>query len=416
MSDRKISDEEKNARAWELAGKLVATDSSDPGAYEGEIGKWIFDWLEKCICKEGGAFADQVILERSQVLPGRFNVRAKIPGRKQENPGSPSALDLPGLVYICHMDTVMLGEGWDEDTPPLGAVEKNGCLYGRGACDMKSGLACAMEIFAEMVHEMAERQELPRRSFSLIGTVDEEDFMRGVEKAIVDGWVRKDDWILDTEPTDGQIQVAHKGRTWFELTIRGITAHASNPWKGADAIAAMAEAVSSIRKAIAACPVHEDLGISTVTFGQIAGGYRPYVVPDSCKVWIDMRLVPPTDTASAVRIIEEAVRKAEEEVPGVKGSYVITGDRPYVEKDGNAPLLQALKAACRKRGYEAQVGSFNGYTDTAVIAGKLENHNCMSYGPGSLELAHKPNEYVPYADVKRVRSVLGQLAKDVLWD
>lgn len=126
--------------------------------------------------------------------------------------------------------------------------------------------------------------------------------------------------------------MAHKGRTWFELTITGITAHASNPWKGADAIAAMAEAISSIRKEIKACPKHHDLGISTVTFGQITGGYRPYVVPDSAKVWIDMRLVPPTDTAAAKAIVDRAIRKAEEEIPGVKGSYIITGDRPYVEK------------------------------------------------------------------------------------
>ena len=104
-----------------------------------------------------------------------------------------------------------------------------------------------------------------------------------------------------------------------------------------------------------------------------------------------MRLVPPTDTAAAKAIVDRAIRKAEEEIPGVKGSYIITGDRPYV------------------------VGSFNGYTDTAVIAGTLMNHNCMSYGPGSLELAHKPNEYVPYEDVCRVEKVLSVLAENVLF-
>ena len=240
--------------------------------------------------------------------------------------------------------------------------------------------------------------------------------MRGVEAAIKAGWVTKNDWLLDTEPTDGQIQVAHKGRTWFELTMTGITAHASNPWKGADAIAAMAEAISSIRKEIKACPAHHDLGISTVTFGQIIGGYRPYVVPDSAKVWIDMRLVPPTDTAAAKAIVDRAIRKAEEEIPGVKGSYIITGDRPYVEKDDASELLANLKAAVKETtGEEAVVGSFNGYTDTAVIAGTLMNHNCMSYGPGSLELAHKPNEYVPYEDVCRVEKVLSVLAENVLF-
>ena len=282
---------------------------------------------------------------------------------------------------------------------------------------MKSGLACALTAFKNMVKKVGEKGELPQKPFAMICSVDEEDFMRGVEAAIKAGWVTKDDWILDTEPTDGQIQVAHKGRTWFELTLTGITAHASNPWKGADAIAAMAEAISSIRKEIKACPAHHDLGISTVTFGQITGGYRPYVVPDSAKVWIDMRLVPPTDTAAAKAIVDRAIRKAEDEIPGVMGSYIITGDRPYVEKDDNSKLLANLKAAVEKvTGEEAVVGSFNGYTDTAVIAGTLLNHNCMSYGPGSLELAHKPNEYVPYEDVCRVQKVLTALAENVLFD
>ena len=280
---------------------------------------------------------------------------------------------------------------------------------------MKSGLACALTAFSGILKKVGQGAR-PARPLVFIGTVDEEDFMRGVEAAIRWGWATKQDWYLDTEPTDGQIQVAHKGRLWFELTMEGITAHASNPWKGADAIAAMAEAVSLIRRRIKDCPAHHDLGISTVTFGQIEGGYRPYVVPDRCRVWIDMRLVPPTDTAAAKRIMDEAVRTAQDEVPGVKGSYVVTGDRPYVEKDDQSPLLAALRrAALEVTGREAEVGSFNGYTDTAVIAGTLGNHNCMSYGPGSLELAHKPNESVPFEDVRRCGWVLGRLAEDVVF-
>ena len=148
---------------------------------------------------------------------------------------------------ICHMDTVVIGDGWT--LPPFEAIEKDGKIYGRGACDMKSGLACALTAFKNMVKKVGERGELPEKPFSMICSVDEEDFMRGVEAAIKAGWVTKDDWILDTEPTDGQIQVAHKGRTWFELTITGITAHASNPWKGADANCSHGQnAISSIRK------------------------------------------------------------------------------------------------------------------------------------------------------------------------
>lgn len=403
----------EQCEAWELARQLVQMDSSDPGAYEGQIGDWIYGWFKNQILgaglelreQPGGALGDQpgsVLLCREEVLPGRSNVMARIPGTKGG----------AALIYICHMDTVMLGDGWDEGKPPLGAVVQDGRLYGRGACDMKSGLACALTAFSRALGQTGQTGKWPRRPLVFIGTVDEEDFMRGVEAAIRSGWVTDKDWILDTEPTDGQIQVAHKGRTWFELTMAGITAHASNPWKGADAIAAMAESISLIRRRILACPEHHDLGRSTVTFGQITGGYRPYVVPDSCKVWIDMRLVPPTDTGAAREILEEAIRAAEEAVPGVKGSYVVTGDRPYVEKDEASMLLEALCGACRDvNGQAVQVGSFNGYTDTAVIAGTLHNHNCMSYGPGSLELAHKPNEWVPYEDVARCQKVLWRLAE-----
>ena len=382
-----------NSDAMELTMNLVRIDSTDPGAYEGEIGEFIFQYLKGL----------DVPVIKKEVLPGRFNVMARLEGEEQA----------PALVYICHMDTVTTGEGWT--VSPFGAEVIKGRIYGRGACDMKSGLACALSAFTSMALKARDGQK-PKRTLVFIGTVDEEDFMRGAEAAIADGWVTKDCWVLDTEPTNGRIEVAHKGRTWFEITVKGITAHASTPWKGADAIAAMAELISFIRRRIASCPVHPDLGASTVTFGQIEGGYRPYVVPDSCRVWIDMRLVPPRDTTSAVTIVEDAIADAIQEIPGITASYQITGNRPYVEKDEQSPLLKALGEACQKvTGEPAAVSFFPGYTDTAVIAGTLGSHNCMSYGPGDLELAHKPDEYVPCEDILRCEEVLTQLAKDLLF-
>lgn len=240
--------------------------------------------------------------------------------------------------------------------------------------------------------------------------------MRGVEQAIEDGWVTENSYVLDAEPTNGQIQVAHKGRTWFEITVSGQTAHASTPWKGADAIAAMAEIISYIREDISHCPPHPDLGRSTVTFGQIQGGYRPYVVPDQCRLWIDMRLVPPTDTAAAKAIVSKALKRAEGLIPGISAVYKITGDRPSIEKDEGSHLLACLKKAVwEATGKEALVTVFPGYTDTAVIAGALHNKNCMSYGPGSLELAHKPDESVPCEDILRCEEVLTRLADSLLF-
>ena len=392
--------------AWELARKLVQIDSSDPGAYEGEIEPHIRTWLRQRIENLPESLASRVSIDELEVLQGRTELMATIPG----------ATDEPRLVFICHMDTVTLGDGWDDDIDPLSGLIRGDRLYGRGACDMKSGLASAMVAFEATLEKMARTGKLPRRGLSLICSVDEEDFMRGVEAAIKQGWIGASEWVVDTEPTDAQIQVAHKGRTWFELTIQGVTAHASQPWKGADAIAAMAVAINQIHREIGSQPTHDELGRSTVTFGQIEGGYRPYVVPDSCKVWIDMRLVPPCDTQAATKIVEGAITAAENEVEGCHGSYVITGDRPAVERDPASPLLaELLESTADVTGTSAEVGIFTGYTDTAVIAGTCQNHNCMSYGPGSLALAHKPNEYVPHEDVCRAQAVLTRLAERICW-
>lgn len=406
--------------AWELTQSLVQIDSSDPGAYETEIEAWIKGFFEGRIASLPGWLSDAISVEELEVLPGRKNLMVTVPGTTEE----------PRLVYICHMDTVVLGDGWDVATPALSGLVKDNKMYGRGAADMKSGLACAMHATLQLIDAANIAGRLPERGFSLICTVDEEDFMRGVEAAIQKGWVGSEEWVLDTEPTDRQIQVAHKGRTWFELDFTGITAHASKPEQGADAIAAAAIAISRIHTAFAGLPTHEELGASSVTFGQITGGYRPYVVPDACKVWIDMRLVPPTTTQAAEKTVAEALAAAEEAVPGCRASYVITGDRPYVERDPDSGLLAALLQVCHdvvdtpaaelpgtRPGSDVagptQVGIFTGYTDTAVIASSCANHNCMSYGPGNLALAHKPNEWVDKADVERCESVLTGLIRRV---
>ena len=274
--------------AWRLAQELVRIDSSDPGAYEDEIERYIKALVEAQLERLSHPVLYAVQVEELEVLPGRRNLKVTVPGQSDE----------PRLVYICHMDTVTLGDGWDADIAPLGAVVRDDKLYGRGACDMKGGLACAIAALVHTLERVAADGALPRRGFSLICSVDEEDFMRGSEAAINAGWVGSREWMLDTEPTDGQIQVAHKGRTWFEIEMAGVRRMSTQTlaWSG------------------------------------------------------------------------------------------------------------------------TTVGFFTGYTDTAVIAGKTGNRNCMSYGPGSLALAHKPDEYVPHADIVRCQNVLIALADNTLWD
>ncbi|CUX34979.1 M20 family metallopeptidase [Clostridium sp. C105KSO13] len=379
--------------AVDLAAQLVRIESTNPGTFEGQMGDFICQYLERAGVKT----------EKSAVYPGRFNVRAVLEGEAKH----------PALVFICHMDTVVKGNGWD--IKAFEGILEDGRLMGRGACDMKSGLAGALSVFAETADQIKRGDLNLKHSLVFIGTVDEEGDMQGAEKVIEDGWVTDNDWIMDTEPTDGQLQMSHKGRTWFELNVQGITAHASMPEKGADAIAGMAAMITYIRRKIAQCPVHPELGRSTVTFGQMEGGYSPYVVPDSCQATIDMRLVPPMDTKQAEEILNAAIEEGQKQVPGVKGSYRITGNRPWVEAHPESVLLAGLKKAFEEvTGKMPEVSAFPGYTDTAVIAGKLKNKECVSCGPGSLKQAHKPNEFVLTTEIERCQEVFRTLVKNML--
>ena len=387
---------EEAQSAWKLTQQMVRIDSTNPGTCEEGMEQFLLSFAEELK-------HNHVRVQTEEALPGRRNVMLTLPGKEEE----------PELVFICHMDTVPAGKGWEED--PFSGEIREGRLYGRGACDMKSGFACALSAFQSAV-EYGQDGKVPKRTLKLIGTVDEEGDMAGVEQVISSGWVTKDSLVLDMEPTNREVQAAHKGRLWFEISAEGITAHAATPWKGADAIAAMAEVISGIRAAFAELARHPQMGEATVSFGRIRGGVQPYVVSEQCTVTVDMRLVPPYTSEEGEKIVKRAIERAEKSVPKTKITYQITGDRPFIEMDGASVLYGQLQDACKNvTGNPAAAGIFPGYTDTAVIAGKLGNKNCMSYGPGDLELAHKPQESVPIEDILRCENVLKELVMKMLY-
>lgn len=380
----------------ELTKDLVRIESTNPGVKERDVREYICDYLSDSDAE----------IELDEVEEGRCNIIATIPAHKRTE-----FMDSM-LVLICHMDTVVAGKGWTKEV--FSAQESDGRIYGRGSCDMKSGLACALSVFKKTASEVRDGKRKLSRPLRLICTVDEEGDMTGVEHIIRSGYVSSRDWVLDLEPTDGQIQMAHKGRLWAELSVHGITAHASRPEQGVDAVAAGAEMIVQIRKAFESFKEHPEMGRSTVTFGQIQGGYQPYVVPDECKIWLDLRLAPPVDDKTALEVIEEAILSAEKTLKGIRAEYRITGNRPYIERNLKSGLLKALeKAAEAVCGGKPEVGVFPGYTDTAVIAGMLGNRECMSYGPGSLKYAHKPDEFVECRDIVRCEKVLEKLIEGI---
>lgn len=407
----------------ELTKKLVEVESTDPGAYEFEIEKFLKSYLDEL--KSCG-----VEIFESEVEDGRKNLMGVIRANGFQASLLQSGLDTTigrmisaptgsnELILICHMDTVVVGNDWIKD--PFEAKEIDGKLYGRGSTDMKSGLSVALKTFEYVAKEIG--KDKLKRDFKIIFTVDEEADMKGVEKVIKDGWVNEKSFVADLEPTDKMIQVSHKGRFWVKINVKGKTAHASRPELGIDANATLAEIISYVRKEVAKLQADNELGKSTVTFGMIGGGYEPYVVPDSAYVTCDFRLAPPTYNHDIIRIINSAIANAKKIIANdVKVTYEITGDREYVKKNDDSILLKAMKEVLRGLQIETKdddylpvVTAFPGYTDTAVIASKLKNYETLSYGPGSLALAHKPDEYVDIKDIERCEKVYKKLVNHLL--
>ena len=213
-----------------LTQKLIRIESTNPGAFEYKVSDFVYDFLAQ-------TGADVL---RHEVKDGRCNIVATLKGEQSG----------PRLVYICHQDTVPLGDGWHYD--PLAAEIIDSKMYGRGSCDMKSGLAAGMLAF----RSIAAMGKKLKHDFLFIASMDEEDIMIGADKLIADGIVRADDYVLDAEPTNGAIKVAHKGKTWFRLDAKGVACHASTPEKGSDAVAALSEVICAINRRLRALPVH----------------------------------------------------------------------------------------------------------------------------------------------------------------
>lgn len=395
--------------AVEVTKKLVSIESTDPGKYEFEVEKFLFSALSDL--KQYG-----IRIFEDEVDGGRKNLMAIFPSTKQEKEEE--------LVFICHMDTVVVGDGWTKN--PFSADEENGRIYGRGSSDMKSGLAVALSAFAYAVKNY--KQENLKRDLKIIFTVDEEATMLGVEKAIKSGWVASNSFVVDFEPTDGTLQVSHKGRLWIELDITGKTAHASMPHEGIDANIVLSSIIYSLNKKIDHLEEDDELGRTTMTVGLMSGGYQPYVVPDKASATLDIRLTPPTDKETILSLLYDATRDTMAELNLASKlttinkvqqadavninsivSYKITGDRAYVKRDDSSEFIKIFVDTLKSLNLNSNIEYFSGYTDTAVIASTLKNINCASYGPGSLALAHKPDEYVDIEDITRCVQVATDL-------
>ncbi|TMU85090.1 M20 family metallopeptidase [Bacillus sp. BHET2] len=376
----------------QLVKELVQINTENPLTVEKECADFVYKWLKRL---------ENVEVSYEEVSPGRPNIIAKYKGASNEKP----------IVLIAHMDTVPAGEGWDMD--PFGGEIIEGKMYGRGSCDMKSGLAVAMKV----LEKVSEEELSLKRDFYVCVTVDEEGpQMAGAVNLVEKKRLPGDAMIIATEPTSNHIAPAHKGTVWFDVEVSGKSSHAGYAHLGLDAIHAMSAVITSIKDKINQLPYeHETLGKTAVTVGKLAGGEKTNMVPRLCNAELDFRLVPPVTVGNIQEFLSEAVKVGERSVPGVSIAFKQKGlARPPLETPIDSYFCRGLaEAYLTETGEEVEYEGFPAYTDAGIISLLSPGTEAIVFGPGSLTNAHIVNEYVDLEEIKICEKVLFQLVKTI---
>lgn len=307
-----------------------------------------------------------------------------------------------GLVLAAHADVVPAGEGWHSD--PFELTEREGRLHGRGAVDMKGFAALAINAVA------SRRDRAMDGPLFLILTYDEE--LGGVgARALVESWSPPPDLprhALVGEPTRLRPVRAHKGHLKLRVTAHGRSGHSGYAGAGANAIEAMARAIVALDELADALRDESPPGAAlfpeapfvNLNVGRIAGGTAINVVPARCEIDLGLRTFAATDTrALAARVAAALPGQA----GGVRFELETIDDLPPMQLDESSPILRvACELTRHDRGFGVPFG-----TDAAWL--QRLGLDCLVCGPGDIEVAHKPDEFIAIEDLARGGELLERM-------
>jgi succinyl-diaminopimelate desuccinylase len=389
MDEEKLLAAVQEKEAVAFCRDLVRTRSVNPPGEELEAADYVASALRKT-----GWEVDLV-----GHGPARASVLARLKGS-----GGKSA-----LLYNGHLDTVPVGaEKWTHD--PFGAEIAGGKIWGRGASDMKGGLAAMMAAGKAL----AEAKMSLRGDLLLAATAGEEVDSLGAKAIAALPDLGPVQAVVISEPSSNELFIAEKGALWLELTTYGKTAHGSMPEEGRNAVMMMVRLVDELEKLAIPYRQHPLLGGFTRSVNTIAGGVKTNVVPDSCTATIDMRTVPGQDHQRIVKQVETLIADLRRRVPEFQASLKVTNDNSPVETSPEESIVRVFASVLNDiTGSEPTPKGVAYYSD-AVAFGPVLKAPMILCGPGEARLAHQPNEYVEIAKLVESARIFALAAARIL--
>ncbi len=371
--------------AIRLLRELVAVNSVNPTLVRGAPGEAEIAELIAAEMRRGGL---DVSIET--VTHGRPNVVGTLEGRARGRT----------LMFCGHTDTVGVTGMIDPFTP----VERDGRLYGRGAQDMKGGVA-AMVAAATAI---AGGGGLDCGRLVVACVVDEEHSSIGAD-ALVKSW--RADAAIVTEPTDLQIAVGHKGFAWVSIVVEGKAAHGSRPADGQDAILRLGRVLvrlEALDRTLQGRPPHPLVGTGSLHASIVEGGHELSSYPDRAALQMERRTLPSEDEATALHEVQQILDALAVEDGTFRAEATAVFSRPAYEIAADQDLPGMLSAALAHAGGQPRITGASFWTDAAVLG--HAGIPSILFGPGGAGL-HSTEEYVNVGDVLVCRDALVELAR-----
>ena len=310
-----------------------------------------------------------------KVLAGRENLYATIGG-----PG-------PRLVLCGHLDTVPAGDGWTRD--PFSASLSGDKLYGRGACDMKAGLAA----MAEAMVALQRSGVALKGSIALHGVIDEEMSSAGARKAAKEEVA---DWVVVAEPSSCEVLPFGNGQLNLEIVFHGLAVHSSHPEDGRSAIADAAGFIRLLEEESPRLAAEPFPGIGPATFsvGLVSGGRGASTVADRCQLTVDRRVLPSESLDDAEANVRGLLDRLETERPGLSWEMSRTAAFPPLTGRAAGELARALDRAIADLGGQPRPEPRGMRFATDATWYEAAGCAAVVFGPGEVTVAHKPDEHV----------------------
>jgi acetylornithine deacetylase len=331
-------------------------------------------------------------VETPEVAPGRPNVVARLAGTADAT-----------LLLNGHLDTVGV-EGMT--IPPFAAQILGSRLLGRGACDMKGGVAALLGAARRLASAG------PRPNLVVLLTADEEHASLGMARAV--GEVEADLAVV-CEPTSLAVMPAHKGFVWVTAVFEGRAAHGSLPAEGIDAIRHAALFVSELDRYTAALEhrsPHPLLAFGSIHTGTIAGGTAPSVYPDRCEVQLECRTMPGTHADDVLAELDQILDDVRRREPALRASLEVTLARSGTEVAVDSRVVTGLLDACRAHRLPADVRGMTAWVDAAYL--NEAGIPAVCFGPGSTAQAHTADEWIDIAEIRSCAEVLETFARSLV--